>query len=358
MSGRNIICGISLLFLLITGTAYTKQSVVIFDFEDIGVGSQTVRAATQVFRNEINATGKFAVITKAEVEARLNKAEIYDFTCYDITGASQKGNVIGSDWAIIGSLTKLGRKIIAEAQLVNVAESQVDFSDRFSSESIDDLDIVLRRLAKAIANRDKIESEADRFLLTEEETDQPRRKKSFMTSGVSFGFGFPLSDSSYSNVDNLKNLSWCMRYEAGRFVVDNSLGFSWGSAKVILESSPDETQRKGFFVIPWDIGLRYLLSPESDLSPYVGAGLGFHFIFSAKIGDETIVGGDQAMAAHLASGLYAFQSYDFRFIFDVKYTIVFSDAFYGSDKTSQQISLSIGIARKWESGQKRFLYIF
>jgi len=357
VGSSKIIYGIIIL-LLITSTAYTGQSVVIFDFEDIGVGSQTVRAATQVFRNEIGATGKFTVITKGDMESRLIKAEIYDFACHDVAGASLKGNAIGSDWAIIGSLTKLGGKIIAEAQLVNVDESRVDFSDRFSSESIDDLDIVLHRLAEAIANRNKVESEVNKFQLIEEETDQPRRKKSYMTSGVSFGFGFPLDDSSYSNVDNLKNLAWCMRYEAGRFVVDNSLGFSWGSAKITLDSSPNETQRKGFFIIPWDIGLRYLLAPESDLSPYVGAGLGFHFIFSAKIGGETIVEGDQAMAAHLATGLYAFQSYDFRFVFDVKYTVVFSDAFWGDNKTSQQIGISIGIARKWKSGQKRILYIF
>ena len=353
MATIKIITAASILIVLLATPVVSKESAVVFDFEEIGIDHQTALAAAQVFRNELEATGKFSVITKGDMEARLADAGIYDFTCYDVASAAHNGNIARTDKAVIGSLTKLGGTIIAEAQLVDVSSARVEFSDRFSTESIDDLDVVLKRLAKALASKDKIESEANRFDLTEEETDLPRRKKSYMTSGVSFGFGFPLGDSSYSNVDNLKNLAWAMRYEAGRFVVGNSLGINWGTARVKLDSLSEDFERKGVIIIPWDIGLWYLLNPGSDLSPYLGAGLGFHFIFAAKIGDENVVDSDQALAAHLATGLYAFQSYDFRLVVDVKYTIVFSDAFYGSSNTSQQIGVSIGLARKWKPGQKR-----
>ncbi len=358
MSYKGLICIAIFLIMLSSGYAQAQQTVAVFGFDAIGVDRQTSEAASQIFRTELGATGKFAVMTKGDMETGLQEAGIYDFSCYDAAGAARKAGALGADKAIIGSLTGLGGKIIVEVQLIDVERSEVDFTDRFSSSTTEDLDIVLRRLARAVASRKKVESDANKFAVTDDETRESRRKKSYITSGFSFGFGFPIGDSSYSDVDNLKALAWTMRYEAGRFIVDNSLGINWGTAKVRLDTLSDETENKGVLIFPWDIGLRYLLIPESDLTPYVGAGLGFHFIFSAKVNDIVVAKNDQAMALHLATGLYAFQSYDFRLTVDVKYTVVFSDAFYGSDKTSQQISISIGIARKWKSGQKRILFIF
>jgi len=350
---------IAILILIVSiGSAQAKTSAAVFEFDPIGIDRQTAAAATQIFRSELESIGKYAVLTKGDIEAGLRNAEVYDFSTNDVFGAVSKSKIVGADKAIIGSLTQLGNKIVAEVQLIDVNSAEVEFADRFSSDTIDDLDVVLRRLARAVTSKNKVDSDINRFALTEAETGDSRHRKSYITSGMSFGFGFPLGDSSYSGVDNLKALAWTIRYEASRFVVDNSIGINWGTAKVTIDTLTDETESKGVFIIPWDIGLRYLLIPESDISPYVGAGLGFHFIFAAKVNDTPVVDSDQAMALHFATGLYAFQSYDFRLSVDAKYTIVFSDAFYGSDNTSQQIGISIGISRKWVSGQKRILFIF
>jgi TolB-like protein len=358
MKFGNLFCIILLAFIGLINSAPAKTSVAVFEFDPVGIDQPTAAAATQIFRSELESIGKYSVFTKGDIETRLRDAGIDDFSANDVSGAVTKSKTIGADKAVIGSLTQLGNKIMVEVQLIDIDSKKVEFADRFSSDTIDDLDVVLQRLARAVASKNKVESDVNRFALTEAETGDSRHRRSYMTSGMSFGFGFPLGDSSYSGVDNLKALAWNMRYEANRFVVDNSVGVNWGTAKVVINAQTDETENKGVFIIPWDIGLRYLLIPESDISPYIGAGLGFHFIFAAKVNSTTVVDGDQAMALHFATGLYAFQSYDFRLSVDAKYTIVFSDAFYGSDKTSQQIGISIGISRKWVSGQKRILFIF
>jgi len=341
--------------IVLTTTVQAKPTAVVFNFEGFGVDPQTVEAASQVFRAELAATEKYDVLTRGDLESRLSQADIDNLNCYDIDCAASRGKIIGAKKAVIGSLTRLGDKVIAQVQLIDVKGKKSEFDDRFSADTIDDLDVVLRRLAEAMVSGNKVETNVNKFALTEEETESSRQRKSFITSGFSFGFGLPLGDS-YSNVDNLKQLAWNMRYEAGRYVVDNSVGINWGSAE--LTDSLGDTEHKGVFIIPWDIGLRYIISPKSEISPYVGAGIGFHFIFAAKINDTPVVDGDQAMALHLAAGLYAFQSYDFRFTVDAKYTIVFTDAFYGSKDNSQQIGISVGISRKWESGKKRIFFIF
>jgi hypothetical protein len=352
-----ILITLAILITIITApTLRAKPEIAVFDFDAISIDRATATAATQIFRAELGAIGDYIVLNKGDIEERLQDIDIYDFTAYDINTASAKGKAVKADKAVIGSLTQLGSKIIVDVQLIYVYQNSVEFADRFSTDSIEDLDVVMRRLAKAVSKGKKIESEINKFDLTDEETGESRHRRSYITSGVSFGFGFPIGDSSYANADNLKLLNWNMRYEANKFVVDNSLGFNWGTSRYVDQYEVEH--KKGILIIPWDIGLRYVLDPQADISPYFGAGLGFHFIFATKVDDEPIVDSDQAMAIHFSGGLYAFQSYDFRFTVDAKYTVVFSDAFYGSQNTSQQISISVGIARKWVSGQKRILFIF
>jgi outer membrane protein W len=343
--------------VVLSGISQAKQVIAVFDFDAVNIDVPTADAATQIFRAELGAVGNYTVLNKGDIEQRLRDVGIYDFSAGDINSASAKGKAVDADKAVIGSITRLGNKIIVDVQRIDVYKKAVDFSDRFSTDSVDDLDVVMRRLAKAVATGNKVERETNKFALTDEETEESRHRKSYITSGASFGFGFPIGDSSYSNADILKFLAWNMRYEAGNYVVDNSLGICWGSAKYTNQTT-GETDHKGIFIIPWDIGLRYVFSPQSDISPYLGGGLGLHFIFSAKVDDRVVARGDQAMALHFSGGLYAFQSYDFRLSIDAKYTIVFSDAFYGSKSNSQQIGIYIGVARKWESGQKRILFIF
>lgn len=347
---------IFLFLLVLTGLVSAQEGIVVFEFDGVGVDEQTIMAATQIFRNELNATGKFSVISKGDMETMLSDQGITDFSCHDITCASNFGFTVGVERAIIGSLIMLGERVTAEVRLVSVIRKEVVFTDRFSATSLDDLDSALRKLAKAVATRKKIESEVTRYPITEEETMEPRRKKAYITSGASFGFGFPLGDS-YSKVNNLKILTWVMRYEAGKFVIDNSIGISWGTADFEDTIYTFQVYSKTVSIIPWDIGMRYIFNRESDFTPFVGGGLGFHFIGSTKLEDigpgEEVIKSDQALALHLAGGLYAFQSYDFRLTIEGKYTIVFTDAFHESGNSSQQFGISISISRKFEKEEKR-----
>ena len=347
-----------LILIGFTGIIAAQERVIVFDFDDVGVDEHTVIAASQIFRNELNATGKFVVISKRDVEAKLAEKGIIDFSCFDIGCAIEYGYSVGAEKAIIGSLTKLGEKITADVSLISIYEKQITFTDRFSAISLDDLDVTLRKLAKAVANREKIESEIDRFAITEEETREPRRKKSYITSGASFGFGFPLGDS-YANIDRITAFSWVMRYEAGPYIIDNSVGISWGSSKPDTTVWGYQVDKQTVIVFPWDIGLRYVFSREGDFSPFIGGGLGIHFVSSQDLegqgtDGQPYIDNDQAMALHFAGGIFGFQSYDFRMTLEGKYTIVFTKAF-GSDSgsSSHQIGISLGISKRLEKGEKR-----
>lgn len=340
--------------LALPGLLLAQEKSAVFEFEGIGVEQSTIDAATQIFRNELGATGKFTVLSKGDMEAKLAAGGVTDYSCHDVACAAQNGFTMGVEEVVIGSLTRLGERITADVRLVNVVKKEVAFSDRFSATSVDDLDMALRKLAEAVASRKKIQSELGRYAITEEETMEQRRKKSYITSGATFGFGFPLGDS-YAGVNQLYTLAWVVRYEAGNFVLDNSIGYTWGSIKA--DSSdwlgfPIEQVSVG--VLPWDMGMRYVFNRSSDFTPFVGGGIGLHFVASQSSAGQVYIDNGTAMAIHIAGGVYGFQSYDFRFTLEGKYTILFSDALgKDSGSTSQQIGISIGISRKLEKGEKR-----
>lgn len=332
------------LLLMLPVLAVAAERTAVFEFGSIGVDEESILAATQIFRNELAATGKFTVIAKDEMEAALASHRVTDPTCSDLVCAVRYGTLLDADRAVIGSLTRLGQKITAEVALVDVPGESIIFSDHFPASSLDDLDNALRKLAGAVASGREIESDVTRFAISDAETDEPRRKKAHVTSGAAFGFGFPIGDS-YAKADNLKILVWSLRYEAGRLVVDNSFGVTWGSTGK-EDYNGVKIDNKRVTVLPWDIGVRYLLKRESDFAPFVGGGLGLHFISSVDAGGETVVDGGTAPAFHLAGGVSAFQSYDFRLVVEAKYTVVFSDAFIGSGDSSQAVGISIGISHK------------
>lgn len=337
----------SALWLILPVLVLGAERTAVFEFVSIGVDEQSALAATQIFRNELAGTGKFEVIAKREVEGELARNGITDPTCNDAACAARYGAIVDADKAIIGSLTRLGKKITAEVTLIDVTGTSVLFSDHFPASSLDDLDNALRKLAGAVATGRKIESEATRFAISDAEARDPRRKKAHITSGASFGFGLP-TGNSYAKADNLKMLVWSLRYEAGAMVVDNSVGITWGSTGKQRYDGRDLADKR-VTVLPWDIGIRYLLKRESDFSPFVGAGLGLHFISSVDAEGETVIDGGTAPAVHLSSGVYGFQTYDFRLVVEAKYTVVFSDAFIGSGDTSQAIGISIGVSRRFDS---------
>jgi len=339
--------------LMLGGIASAQEKAVVFEFEGIGVDQPTIEAGTRIFSNELNATGKFSVIPWGDVEAKLIERGISKFECYQISCAASYGSMAGAQKSIIGSLTRLGERITVEARLINVATEEVVFSDRFSASSIDDLDVALRKVAEAVATQTQIKSEVTRYAITEEETQEGRRKKGYITSGASFGFGFPLGNS-YSKVDDLFSLAWVMRYEAGSYVLDNSLGFSSGSGgekdTTILGQIVD---KKEVGILFWDIGLRYILNRGSDFTPFFGGGIGLHFIGSQESQGQTYMESARAFALHLAGGMYAFQTYDFRLTVEAKYTALFTDVFLDSGSSSHQIGISIGITRKFEKDENR-----
>ena len=306
-----------------------KMAIVVFDAQPIGVEESTVLASTQLLRNDLAATGTFAVMDEGEVTRFLGEKP----NCYDSQCASEIGRQLGVDKAVIGSLSRLGEKVIVELRMVDVASGQVEFSDRMASATVEDLDTVIKRLATGLATGKPTEKTVEIGAITEVETREPRRRKNFFTVGGKVGYLFPTGDS-WRKVDKLLCLDWVTWYETPTFMVESLVGWRY-------EIGRDE----GAYDVPVEFSIFYIPG-KSDFTPYLGGGLGIHWVAAARDDEDVAYHQEEritnnGLALNVGGGLIGFRTYDFRIVVDLRYTMVFAEL-DGQD-THQGISLTFGV---------------
>lgn len=317
-----------------------KVSLVVFDPQSIGVDEATVLTAAQLLRNDLATTGRYSVMEEGQVGRMLGTGA----RCYDSQCASELGRQLGVDKAVVGSLSRLGEKIIVELRMVDVASGQVESSDQMASTTVEDLDTVIKRLAKGLASGKSAEKTAEVGLIVEQEAREPRRRVNFFTVGGKVGYLFPSGDS-WGGTDKLLCLDWVTRYETPDFMVESLVGWRYQVNK-----------ENGAYDVPVEFSFFYLPS-KSDFSPYLGGGLGIHWVAAERWDDHDTWGDEDdritnnGLALNIGGGLMGFRTYDFRFIVDLRYTMVFAEL-DGQDSHSG-ISLTFGITSpRKESGQR------
>jgi TolB-like protein len=324
---------VTVVMLLTMGNALSEQTIrlAVFDFQPIGVDPATVLATGQLLRNDLAGPGRFSVVEEGQMQRTLGQT----VQCFDSRCAAEHGRRLGAEKAIVGSLSRLGEKIIVELRLVDVTTAQVEYSDRMASSTLEDLDTVIQRLANSVASGKRVESTAEVGLIVQEEAKEPLRRKNFFTVGGKFGYLFP-TGQSWGRVDRLLCLDWVTRYETPSFLVESLFGYRF-----------ELTKDKGAFDLPIDFSIFYLPS-RSDFSPYLGGGLGIHWIgaknrkddgSSNDAGNKRTI--NHGLALNLGGGLMGFRTYDFRIVVDLRYQVVFADV--GNEKTHQGIGLTFGI---------------
>jgi hypothetical protein len=95
--------------------------------------------------------------------------------------------------------------------------------------------------------------------------------------------------------------------------------FGLNFAFIDPDTALGEADQKSFVIFSWDIGYRYLFKPKADLTPFVGGGMGLNIITEQRIRDkddysyyeeeDPYIKRDAAVAFHLSTGVYGFQSY-------------------------------------------------
>jgi hypothetical protein len=316
---------ISALVLLSLLSAGPK--IAVFGFEGIGVDSVTATVATSLFRTELGNTGKFTVATVDEVAGVLGADKVVT----RVSDAQDAARRIGAAKAVIGNLSRLGTQTIGMVKLIDVAGGSIEFEDQLATTSRDELDIVLIRLAKAVATQTKASTNVELGEITEKESKEANRRQAFFGGGVGFGGFVPFGGLRTTEVQTMGSLLGL--YETPDF-------FAEVRYSGLLSS--------GNFM-PFTIGV-FKTAERSDFTPYYGCALGVGWYSVHEEGyygygyERSVPGFVVAPGA----GYMMFHTYDFHVMADLRYYLMFGGE--GGLQHGLALSISLGYRRGKDGG--------
>jgi len=291
--------------LLFFSKASASGNLLLFEFRATGVDEELAEACSEIFSYALSEQGVYIAVRAAEA--------VGDHGCSSPGCAGGIAAEAGFEKALTGSLVRLGNKIVVNVELIDAAEDRIESALQGTSDSEEDLDVVLRRLAKGISTGKTMEDTAEVGMITEGETEPDRRRTSFTTKGIRAGFMWPFDDS-YGMTERLTAVDFVVQHDIRDYFLAAKAGLKWGD-----HSALDITFLKA------KLG-RYLR--RGDFSPFVSAGLGLQYSRMEVImdpshpltGEDTVSGTDLSLCA--GAGIALFRTYDFQFQLDLDYSIM------------------------------------
>lgn len=296
--------------------AWAAERLAILPVKASGLEAATSETVYSLLTSEIRQLKKYEMVPEGDILALLAGR-----TCSESACAVDIGRRANAAKVVFGSLNKLGEKIIFQYCLVNVASGETLVCDDLAALRVEDLDQVTKRVAASIDRQIPADKTVEFGLVTEQESQDIRTRKSSSSWGIGFGYLYP--QKGYDDKERVFVWDFRSLFEIRHLAVDALLGI-----------------RKG---IALNVGVMYLPSLK-DFSPYAGAGVGFHAVSHKEIFDPYPSGevedkhGD-GFEFLMKAGFLAFRTYDFRIVATVEYSVTLNDYDDGA------VVVTIGVMR-------------
>jgi TolB-like protein len=288
--------------------AAKKPHLAILPFTTLGIDEPSALTAQSLFRQELSKLDRYDLFAEKQVLDKTNNESCYETACgYAI------GHSLNADEVLLCSLNRLGEKVIVQYLLLDVQKETILLNDNTTSNTIEDLETVMKRMALSVATIKPLEQTAQVGLITKKEAQEPRRRSARKYMGLSFGYLYP--QQGYNNSDRSFAMDFRTGYEISQFSLGSQLAV-----------------QKGF---AWNIYCSYLLA-RTDVCPYVGGAFGFHWVSHETYGrmytdangypyyqEDTRKGDGFEVRAH--SGLRLFRTYNFQILLNLDYAITLND---------------------------------
>ncbi len=302
---------VSILAAVVAGLvlAQTTPKLVVFQLEPIGSEARISQVVTLVIKEAFARTQKYALIDLPET-----------VRCYRPAPACSVGRELGADKVLIGSLMQLGNKYTISFQLLNVADGRVESSDRISTTQVEEMDVVADRIVSAVVENRPIEKTVEVGKVVESEVPafKTREPRGFLTMRT----GYVYQSYSPNSPHRALTLEGSVAYELKEVMAEAAVGGSIGGDGGGLH---------------FDLLVHKLFS-KGDISPFLGGGVGVHWIVSESDYGES---GD-GPAVLLSGGIMAFRTYGFRIMANGRAGVTFTS---GNDLGAvPEYGLTIGLA--------------
>lgn len=309
----------TLIFLCANGLAQNSAKLLVLPVTAIGLDDATAQTAESLLRSELLKNGTYQLISEKETYSALDGS-----MCTEIPCAVETGKAVGADKAIATKLSALGAKVIVQYMLIDVNNGELMLVDNATSTTIENLDAVMKRIADSITQLAPVAKSARIDNVMESESVEPPRRSMRRFTSYSFGYLFP--QKGYDDDER-------------SFTMDIRLGAEMNNAEFGMQLAA----RNGFAV---NIFSSYLIG-KTDVSPYIGGALGFHWV-NHDYGYEYITENgtfvederrEDGLEFTANTGLRLLRTYDFQLLMNFSYLHTFNDF------KDRAILFTIGILR-------------
>ena len=279
-----------------------RGKMAILPVQFLGIDYITAQTVELLLRQEIGKLIDIEIVSENETRQAAG-----DVPCADVACAVDIGQRLGANYAVFCNLSRLGEKIVIQYGLADVALSKKLIMDNTTSETIEDLEVVTRRVAKSIVEQKPLEQTAEIGAITEKETIIPRRRRARSINGFSIGYLYP--QQGYDGHDRAFSIDYRRGYEMDRIAVGAQFAI-----------------RDGF---AFNIYTSYLIT-KTDFCPYVGGAFGFHWVAHDDNyeNDDVNVGDDpkgDGFEFTINTGIRGFRTYNFQVLLNFDYAFTLND---------------------------------
>jgi hypothetical protein len=247
---------------------------------------------------EIGKKSSYDLISEKRIKDALG-----DSACNEEECAAELGKRLGASYVLGCGLSALGDKIIVQYFMTSVSSGKNVVIDQTTSDGVEDLETVMKRIAASISENRPIAETAEVGNIMKKESEKPLRRSSRKNIGLSFGYLYP--QGGYDNDDRSFVADLHLDYEMEEFAVGMLLGI-----------------RKGFAM---NVYSEYLFS-KTDVCPYVGGSFGFHwvthsagYVVYSPYGTYSEKKKTDGFELGLNTGLRLFHTYNFQVVFNLEF---------------------------------------
>ncbi|KAA3619449.1 MAG: hypothetical protein DWQ05_01640 [Calditrichaeota bacterium] len=292
-----------LVFIFTATSVWAQKKVAIMPLQSIGLDESATVTTESLLKMELQKLLHSEIILIPYDESNSG--------CFEEKCAIDAGKNVGANEVILCRLSRLGEKVIVQFIHLDVKSGQTILSDNTTSNTIEDMDTVIKRVAMSINRGQPIAKTAEVGTITEREDKKPLRRAAHKSSGFSFGYVYP--QEGYDNVEDSFTLDFRAGYDTDKWAV----GMLFAG-------------RKGFAT---NIYAHYLTT-RTDICPYFGGAFGFHWVshensdgYWDQATNEYIEEKRDAdgFEVTVSGGIRLFRTYNFQIMANLDYAISFND---------------------------------
>tara|TARA_Y100000031_G_scaffold25136_1_gene26974 strand:- start:61 stop:510 length:450 start_codon:yes stop_codon:yes gene_type:complete len=113
------------ILLLLFSFVSAQETIAVIEFEGLGISQTEAKALTNRLRDELVNTGKYTVIERGKMEEILKEQAFQQIGCTSDECAVEVGKLIGVEWMVSGSISKVGNVISVSAKIFAVGTGEI-----------------------------------------------------------------------------------------------------------------------------------------------------------------------------------------------------------------------------------------